>query len=273
MSCRGPSVSIMRELSARASRARPIGRTRRATRFPPSRAAPASPRSPPCPPCRSPDARSRPQTRIFCLERGDRLRQCLEFAPFLERELQFRARPGARRRLPGRRRRRGAPGLDRRGTLPRLQPLPVLVAADVLCNSPSPSNTSVLVTTWSRNVRSWLTMSSVPGNSTSSDSTQLERLDVEIVGRLVEHQDVGGLRQQPREQQPVALAARQRLHRRSRALGRETESPRGSRARAARRRRPSRCRCRRPPCRRPFVRDRAARAADRSTRSARSLPR
>ena len=36
---------------------------------------------------------------------------------------------------------------------------------------------------------------------------QLERLDVEIVGRLVEHQHVRRPREQPRQQQPVALAA------------------------------------------------------------------
>ena len=56
------------------------------------------------------------------------------------------------------------------------------------------------------------------------DELRLEKLEcfeVEIVGRLVEHQDVRRSREQPREQQPVALAARQRLHRRSGALGRE----------------------------------------------------
>ena len=52
---------------------------------------------------------------------------------------------------------------------------------------------------------------------------QLERLEVEIVGRLVEHEHVGRPREQPRQQQPVALAARQRLHRRPRPLGREQE--------------------------------------------------
>ncbi len=52
---------------------------------------------------------------------------------------------------------------------------------------------------------------------------QLERLDVEVVGRLVQHEHVGGLREQPREQQPVALAAREHAHRRIRALRREQE--------------------------------------------------
>ena len=36
---------------------------------------------------------------------------------------------------------------------------------------------------------------------------QLQRVDVEVVGRLVEHQQVRGPREQPRQQQPVALAA------------------------------------------------------------------
>ena len=52
---------------------------------------------------------------------------------------------------------------------------------------------------------------------------QFERLEVEIVGRLVEHQHVGRPREQPRQQQAVAFAARQRLDRRSRPLGGEQE--------------------------------------------------
>ena len=50
---------------------------------------------------------------------------------------------------------------------------------------------------------------------------QLERFDVEIVGRLVEDEHVRRPRQQPREQKPVAFAAGERLHRRIRALGRK----------------------------------------------------
>ena len=48
---------------------------------------------------------------------------------------------------------------------------------------------------------------------------QLQRLDVEIVGRLVEHQHVRRACEQAREQQPVALAARQRTHRREGPFG------------------------------------------------------
>ena len=52
---------------------------------------------------------------------------------------------------------------------------------------------------------------------------QFERLDVEVVGRLVHHEDVGRTREQAREHQAVALSARQRLDRRYRALARKQE--------------------------------------------------
>ena len=52
---------------------------------------------------------------------------------------------------------------------------------------------------------------------------QLQRLEVEVVGRFVEHQHVGRTREEPRQQQAVAFAARQRLHRRARAIGRKQE--------------------------------------------------
>ena len=52
---------------------------------------------------------------------------------------------------------------------------------------------------------------------------QLERFDVEIVRRLVQHQQVRGPREKPREQQPVALAARQRPDRRVGPLRRKQE--------------------------------------------------
>ena len=45
---------------------------------------------------------------------------------------------------------------------------------------------------------------------------QIERLEIEIVGRLVEHQKIRGLRQRAREQQPSALAAREPADRRAR---------------------------------------------------------
>ena len=51
---------------------------------------------------------------------------------------------------------------------------------------------------------------------------ELERLDVEVVGRLVEHEHVGGLGEEPREQ-AVALAAGKHLHLRVRAARREEE--------------------------------------------------
>ena len=52
---------------------------------------------------------------------------------------------------------------------------------------------------------------------------QFEGVDVEIVGRLVENEQVGGPREQAREQQAVAFAARQRRHLGVGALGREQE--------------------------------------------------
>ncbi len=47
---------------------------------------------------------------------------------------------------------------------------------------------------------------------------QLERLDVQVVRRFVQDEDVGGPGQQSRQQQPAAFAARERLHRRTGAL-------------------------------------------------------
>ena len=52
---------------------------------------------------------------------------------------------------------------------------------------------------------------------------QLERFDVEVVRRLVEHEQVRRLREQPRKQQAIALAAGQRGNRRLRALRRKQE--------------------------------------------------
>ena len=101
---------------------------------------------------------------------------------------------------------------------------------------------------------------------------QLERLDIEIVGRLVEHEHVGRPREQPGEQEPIPLSAGERLDRRVRALGWKQEIPQIPvhvlRLAVHRDRVVS------------FAdriehrtdRDRAARAADRSTRSARSRP-
>src|SRR5215207_7680287 len=43
---------------------------------------------------------------------------------------------------------------------------------------------------------------------------QLERFDVQIVGGLIQYDEVGGAREEAREQQAVALAARKHLYRR-----------------------------------------------------------
>ena len=52
---------------------------------------------------------------------------------------------------------------------------------------------------------------------------QLERVDVEVVRRLVEDEHVGRQREQPRQQDTVALAARKRAQRRVGARRREQE--------------------------------------------------
>ena len=75
------------------------------------------------------------------------------------------------------------------------------------------------------NARSWLTSSNVPGQVGEPLLEQFQRLDVEVVGRLVHHQHVERPGKQPREQQPIALAAGQRLHRRQRPLGRKQKIP------------------------------------------------
>ena len=71
----------------------------------------------------------------------------------------------------------------------------------------------VVVATRSMKSRSWLTSEHralVVGDQLLE---QVERLDVEVVGRLVEHQQVRLPRHQPRQQQPRPLAARERRDR------------------------------------------------------------
>ena len=57
----------------------------------------------------------------------------------------------------------------------------------------------------------------------------VERFQVEIVGRLVEHQQVRRLGERLRQHQAAALAAGQLAERRARLLGAKTESPSCSR--------------------------------------------
>ena len=52
---------------------------------------------------------------------------------------------------------------------------------------------------------------------------QVQRLEVEVVGRLVEDQEVRRQRQRPGQRQPAALAARELFHRGARLLGGEQE--------------------------------------------------
>ena len=72
---------------------------------------------------------------------------------------------------------------------------------------PPPSNTSVLVTTLSSEASIVADDEHRAGEVDELRLEQLQRLDVEIVRRLVEHEHVGRPGEQPREQQAVALAA------------------------------------------------------------------
>src|SRR3569833_476800 len=47
--------------------------------------------------------------------------------------------------------------------------------------------------------------------------------DGAVAGGLVHDQQIGGAREQPREQEPIALAARERAHRRAQPFGRKQE--------------------------------------------------
>ena len=61
----------------------------------------------------------------------------------------------------------------------------------------------------SRNQRSWLMITAQPAKSSSASSSARKRVDVEIVGRLVEQQHVGAALQHLGEMHAVALAARE----------------------------------------------------------------
>ena len=52
---------------------------------------------------------------------------------------------------------------------------------------------------------------------------QLQGFDIEVVGGLVQHQNIGGTGEQARQQQAVAFTARETFHRRTGALRREQE--------------------------------------------------
>ena len=61
--------------------------------------------------------------------------------------------------------------------------------------------------TRSRNHRSWEVTTAQPGKSSSASSSDGQGLDVEVVGRLVEQQQVAAHLQGQRQVEPVALAA------------------------------------------------------------------
>ena len=59
----------------------------------------------------------------------------------------------------------------------------------------------------SRNHRSWVITTAHPGNSSSAFSREPQRLDVQVVRRLVEQQQVAALLEREREVEAVALTA------------------------------------------------------------------
>ena len=56
-------------------------------------------------------------------------------------------------------------------------------------------------------MRSWLVTTAQPGNSMQRLFEALERLDVQVVGGLVEQQQVAALLERERQVQAIALAA------------------------------------------------------------------
>ena len=85
--------------------------------------------------------------------------------------------------------------------------------------TPSPSKTRVLVTTLSE-----VAVVAHDGRPMVLDEEvleEVERLGVEVVRRLVHDEDVRGLREEPGEEEPVALAAREHPRRGAGAVGGE----------------------------------------------------
>ena len=96
--------------------------------------------------------------------------------------------------------------------------------------------------------RSWVTRTRPPVELGQALLEHLERRDVEVVGRLVEDQQVGGLQHQARDEDARLLAAREAADRQPRAArgGRGSAWPTPRRGRSG----PGRRRCR-PPARAP----------------------
>ena len=74
----------------------------------------------------------------------------------------------------------------------------------------SPSKASTWVAMRSRNQRSWLMTTAQPGNASSAVLERPQRVDVEVVGRLVEQQHVAARLEHLGQVHAVALAARER---------------------------------------------------------------
>ena len=93
------------------------------------------------------------------------------------------------------------------------------------CAASWSSSATVRVPMASSSARSWETSSSEPANSLQRLLERLAALEVEVVGRLVEDQDVGPGMDEDRQRQPPALAAREPVERLLGVLAGEQEAP------------------------------------------------
>ena len=149
------------------------------------------------------------QAGLLGFQCGDALRQAVEFALLLERQFH-RPRRGAAggRFVAGWRTRAFRPGLLPRLGLARvLHPQPVLVAAGIFAPAPVALGRDHLghhVVQERAIVADQEQRAVVAGEQFLE---QVQRLDVQVVGRLVQHHHVGRSREQAGEQQAVALAA------------------------------------------------------------------
>ena len=84
------------------------------------------------------------------------------------------------------------------------------------------SSSRIQRATLSRKYRSWVTATTVPGYSCRNRSSQRDRLGVEVVGGLVEQQQIGSRQQQPAERDPASLTAGEHAH-----LGVARRAPQG----------------------------------------------
>ena len=158
----------------------------------------------------------------FRLERFDQRRQGVELPPLLERELAAGER-GLRLRLRGSS--RGLRHAGRSGQRPPL-PEPVGVAPHVFLHGERRSACRRLEHERARDnvVEKCAVVAHHEHGARKFHESflqHLERLGVEVVGGLVEHDQVGRLGEQPSEEHAVPLPPGEKLHQRAGAIGRE----------------------------------------------------